>query len=157
MKKSGLADSPLFSTPQQPAQPQTPVVQAQGDVAAAPHPAKSPPAKKKKPQTTVSIKRDTMPPRHHDANHDTTVARYHDTIVEVIRRALKEFGKEAATHRFTAEEKKKLAQLIFSYRQAGIKTSENEIARIAINFIVSDYEANGQNSLLDKVLNALNE
>ena len=51
-----------------------------------------------------------MTPRY----HDTTVPRYHATkqpkvygvAIEPVRKAVKEFGKEAATHRFTEAEKK---------------------------------------------------
>jgi hypothetical protein len=87
---------------------------------------------------------------------DTTVSRYHDTIVEVVRKAVREYGKEAATHRFTLEEKKAIADILYAYKGRGIKTSENEIARIAINFVVSDYQENGENSILHKVIEALN-
>lgn len=108
---------------------------------------------KKPTATTKPGDRDTTTPR----DHDTTVSWYHDTIVEVIRRAVKEIGKEAATHRFTAEEKKAIADLIYTYKNEGVRTSENEIARIAVNFVVQDYKENGKNSILDKVLRALNE
>lgn len=90
-------------------------------------------------------------PRH----HDTMTPWYHD-LVETIRKALREQGKEAATHRFTAAEKRALAEIIFTYRQQGLRTSENEIARIAINFAVEDYRRNGQASLLAQVLKELN-
>ena len=96
--------------------------------------------------------RDTTTPR----NHDTTVSRYHDTIIELVRKAVKEFGKEAATHRFTVEEKRALADIIYSYKGQGIRTNENELTRIAINYLVNDYKENGKNSVLDRVLKALN-
>jgi len=96
--------------------------------------------------------RDTTKPR----NHDTTVSRYHDTIIELVRKAVKEFGKEAATHRFTLGEKKALADIIYAYKNHGIRTSENEITRIAVNFIISDYRENGENSVLGRALKALN-
>src|SRR4030095_12417166 len=73
------------------------------------------PAKVKKPIIKPEPKRDTMTPRH----HDTTVSRYHDTmaprqdadIFEVVRKAVKQLGKEAATHRFTLAEKNLLADI----------------------------------------------
>ena len=101
------------------------------------------------------------PPDKHDAmppvQHDTTVARYHDTTIETIRKAVREFGKEAATHRFTLEEKQAVADIIYAYKRQRIRTSENEIARIAINFIVQDYKQNGKHSVLDRALKALND
>jgi hypothetical protein len=141
MKKSGLADSPLFFQPQ-PIE-ETPLLPKETKP-------KSVPAKEKRLKPS---NRDTTIPR----NHDTMVSRYHDTIIELVRRALKELGKEAATHRFTQEEKRSIADIIYTYKNQGVRTSENEIARIAVNFIVEDYKENGINSVLDKVLKALNE
>jgi len=106
------------------------------------------------PTSTVSklpIVHNTTEPRH----RDTMVPRHHGTI-EAVRKAVKSFGKEAATHRFTLEEKKIMADIIYSYKAQGIKTSENEITRIAINYINEDYKKNGETSILDKVIKALN-
>ncbi len=75
----------------------------------------------------------------------------------MVRKAVKEFGKEAATHRFTQAEKKALNELVYTYRQQGMRTSENEITRIAINYLLHDHQVNGQNSILHKSLQSLNE
>jgi hypothetical protein len=75
----------------------------------------------------------------------------------VIRKAVRQFGKEAATHRFTSDEKRAIADIIYTYARQGIRTSENEMARIAINFVIQDYKENGANSVLEKVLRELNE
>ena len=159
MKKTGLADSPFFSVPQQQKEEATP-------------PPMDKPAVRKKISKDASRRetatpptqpknRDTTTPRNHDtttpSNHDTMVSRYHDTIIELVRVAVKELGKEAATHRFTQEEKRILADIIYAYKGQGLKTSENEITRVAINFIISDYKANGKNSILDRTLKALNK
>jgi hypothetical protein len=110
----------------------------------------------------------TMPPRHRDTttprnratkpprNRGGTVSRYHDSLIRAVRAAVKRFGKEAATHRFTLEEKKVIADIVYRYKQVGIRTSENEITRIGVNFILSDYEVNGERSILNRVLKALN-
>lgn len=115
------------------------------------------PSKTKTPKPSDD---DTTTPRHRGIkqphNHATVVSRYQGATVEVIRAAVKLFGKEAATHRFTAEEKKALADLVYTYRRQGTRTSENEITRIGVNFIVVDYEENGENSILHRVLEALN-
>ena len=97
--------------------------------------------------------RDTTTPR----NHDTVVSRYHDTVFESVRKAVREFGKEAATHRFTLAEKRAIADIVHAYRQRGIRTSENEIARIAINFVVRDHGENGKESVLETIIQKLNE
>ena len=90
-------------------------------------------------------------------NHDTVVSRYHDTTIETVRKAVKELGKEAATHRFTIEEKSAIADLVYAYKRQGIRTSENEITRIAVNFVLQDNQESGKNGVLDKVLRALNK
>ncbi len=112
------------------------------------------PAKKEKvvirKKRSKSVKQ-TKKPRY----HDTVIPRHHDTI-EIIRKAVKDYGKEAATHRFTLDEKKAIAELIFNFNGRDIKTSENEITRIAVNFVIQDYKENGNKSILAMALNALN-
>ena len=149
MKKSGLADSPFFATPEPknevttPPSANTPVQKVEPEKITKP----------KKNKTEQPSNSDTTTPRY----HDTTVSRYQETIFPLVRKAVKELGKEAATHRFTLEEKRAIADIIYTYKNDGIKTSENQIARISVNFIIEDYRANGANSILHKILEALNE
>lgn len=146
MKKSGLADSPFFKPAQEENKAVTP-------------PLADAPEKEKTPKKAAKVKEkkpsnhDTTTPRY----HDTTIPRVHGVMVDLVRKAVKEFGKEAATHRFTQDEKKEISDLIYTYKNQGIKTSENEITRIAVNFIIEDYRENGENSVLHKILEALNE
>jgi hypothetical protein len=88
--------------------------------------------------------------------HDTVIPRHHETIIETTRRAVKQLGKEAATHRFTVEEKKALKTIEREYEEKDIRTSENEITRISINYVIEDYHANGRDSILARVLKLLN-
>lgn len=103
---------------------------------------------------------DTTIPRYHDtmipSNHDTRIPLTEDDMIEAVRKAVKHIGKEAATHRFTLEEKQMLADIEYTYKRQGIRTSENEITRIAINYFVEDYRKNGEKSMLAKVLKRLN-
>ena len=121
-----------------------------------------------KPRALKSPKRSAKPlpspapkpePRPHDAKGGTTTPRYRDTttptMIKGIRKAVKQLGKEAATHRFTREEKDAIARIVFTYGQQGVKTCENEIARIGINWLLEDYQVNGRHSILHKVLAAL--
>lgn len=146
MKKSGLADSPFFA------------VAPTKKVVTPPSPK---PLVKRKVIKGSKTAVDTAPPRHHDttvsSNHDTMQPWYHDTAIELVRKAVREIGKEAATHRFTVAEKKTIREVVFTYENRGTLTSENEITRIAVNYVLNDYKENGEQSLLGKVLKALNE
>ena len=90
-------------------------------------------------------------------NRDTVVPRYPDTTIETIRRAVRAPGKEAATYRLTQEEKTRVGEIIYAYRRRGIRTAEIELSRIALNFILDDYDENGEESVLARVLRALHE
>jgi hypothetical protein len=107
-----------------------------------------------------NARRDTTTPRHHDTtvsrNHDTTTPLPEADVFEVVRKAVKQVGKEAATHRFTLEEKNLLADIEYTYKRQGIRTSENEITRIAINYIIAEYKQNGEESILANILKRLN-
>lgn len=117
----------------------------------------SPRSKEQHNSETELTKKKTGEPTTTPSNHETVVSRYHDAMVETIRKSVKEFGKEAATHRFTSDEKQKIADIVYAYKRLGIRTSENEITRIAINYLIDDYYKNKQNNFLDLVLKALNE
>ena len=114
-------------------------------------PAVSPVRKPTKPKKKSRIKATVIP-----RNRDTTKPQYHNELVEEIRKSVKKLGKEAATHRFTIEEKKALADIIYQYKGQGVRTSENQIARISINFLIEDYRENGKNSVLSRVIERLN-
>src|SRR5579864_4687425 len=110
--------------------------------------------------TVIPRYHDTTIPKHHDTavpnNHDTTVSPGDDGMIEEVRRAVKQVGKEPATQRLTLEEKQTLRSIEFTYGQQGFITSGNEILRIATNYILRDYQKNGENSILAKVLRSLN-
>lgn len=89
-------------------------------------------------------------------HHDTVIPPHQDELVESIRKAVKGLGKEAATYRFTQEEKRTLSNIVFEYKNKGIRTSENEITRIAINFLIEEFQLYGKQSILARVLDRLN-
>jgi hypothetical protein len=127
-------------------------------------PTPPPPKKPAKPVAKPQVKKPEMP-ESSDSTHDSVIARNqdsklssnHDSIVEEVRRAVKGIGKDPFFGRFTPEEKRQLAEIAFAYNQQGTRTSENQIARIAVNYLLRDYLLNKEQSLLDKVLKALNE
>lgn len=94
----------------------------------------------------------TMQPLYH--NNASSLP--DDELIEFIRKAVKQLGKEPATQRLTLEEKRELKAIEFTYSQQEINTSGNEIIRIAMNYIFQDYKKNGENSILAKVLTKLN-
>jgi hypothetical protein len=100
---------------------------------------------------TMPSNRDTTVPRPHNTTAVTT-----DDSIEVVRKAVKVLGEKAATHRFTADEKDAIADIVYSLRKKGISTSENEITRIAINYLVWEYRQSKQTSILSSVLERLN-
>ena len=85
----------------------------------------------------------------------STLASYASETVDAIRRAVRAPGREVSFVRLAAEEKAEVADIVYAYKRQGHRTSENEINRIAINFILRDYKANGSNSILSRVLAAI--
>jgi len=92
-----------------------------------------------------------------DNHQDTMPPSNHGTSIELVRKGVKIVGKEAATYRLTKKEKQELLEIIFNYRSQGTKISENEIARIAINYLIIDYQSNPGKSILQEVMDALNQ
>jgi cell envelope opacity-associated protein A len=113
--------------------------------------------KPSKRDSTVSRNHTSVTPLMPPSHRGITVAGSADKVIDHLRKAVREIGKEAATHRFTVAEKRALAELVYVYQKQGIRTSENEVTRIAINFILSDYESAGKGSVLDQVIRKLNE
>jgi hypothetical protein len=74
-----------------------------------------------------------------------------DTI-EALQRALKTVGKEIFYARVAPEEKRRVDETVFALKQAGVRTSVNDVGRIALNYLMADHEANGEQSILTRVL-----
>ena len=89
------------------------------------------------------------------SNHATMPPDMYDDVVEHIRQAVKHTGKEAGTYRITRAEKKALLEICYSFRLAGIRTSENEITRIALNYLIHDHNNNPKDSILERVIEAI--
>lgn len=136
-RKSGLADSPFFSPPPLPEPERSPTFYSSQE----------------------QVESDTTPPSHRDtevsSNHGIVVSRYQATTIEYVRKSVKEFGKEAATHRFTLAEKRAIANIVHTLNMQGVRTTENEVTRIAINFVIDEFNRQEKDSLLGLVLQAL--
>ena len=98
---------------------------------------------------------DTRLPDLPSSNHATMQPDKQDDVVEYIRQAVRQIGKEAGTYRITREEKKALMEICYSFRLGGIRTSENEITRIAINYLIRDHKSNPKDSILERVIEAI--
>ena len=95
-----------------------------------------------------------------NASKQASIAIEKHDFVEAIRKTVKQVGKEVSFIRLTPEEKHSLGSIVYSfneiYRGEGRKTSENEIGRIGLNYLLEDYRENGNNSIIARVLAALN-
>jgi hypothetical protein len=114
----------------------------------------------KEDDTAVSRHHDTTPSRHHDTvkpiRQDILLS-YDQNLIDTLRSAVKQVGRIPATTRFTEEEKRLLDSIEYEYKMnRNIRTSANEMIRIAINFLLGDHHKNKNHSLLAKVLESLN-
>jgi len=90
----------------------------------------------------------------------SSIANKPDDFIEAIRRTVKQVGKEALFVRLSAHEKRQISSLVYTfneiYRGEGRKTSENEVSRVGLNWLLEDYQASGEHSMLARVLASLN-
>jgi hypothetical protein len=95
----------------------------------------------------------------HDSKQAIKLSSKQHDLVRTIRKTVNRVGKEVLFVRLSPEEKHALGSIVYSfnelYRGEGRKTSENEIGRIGLNFLLEDYRVNGVNSILAQVLAAL--
>lgn len=105
------------------------------------------------PQARNTITPATMPPR----DYATTPPVHLGPVVAEVRKAVKQIGRFEGTHRYTEEEKDGLDEVIRVFRKKRVRTSENEIARIGINFLLEEHRLNGEQSFLTHVLKSLHE
>jgi hypothetical protein len=83
-----------------------------------------------------------------------------DDFIEAIRKTVKQVGREALFVRLTSNEKHRLSSIAYTfnekYRGEGRKTSENEICRVGLSWLFENYRVYGEQSILARVLMALN-
>ncbi len=75
-----------------------------------------------------------------------------DAWVDKIRKSVRVPGKEVVYMRVTPQEKLRLRDIAYSYQRQGTKTTDTEISRIAVNYILEDYEQNRESSVLARVI-----
>lgn len=105
--------------------------------------------------STLSRSHAITPARHQDSKQPFNQDSMQEEHLDEIRKMVKQLGKELSTHRFTLGEKVALAEIIYTYARQGIRTSENELTRIAVNWLLVDYQQNGANSVMARLLERL--
>ena len=114
-----------------------------------PKPAVVEQAQAEKPETN------TPPASTGESKLAQELASYHASMIAIIRKTVRQLGQEVSCVRLTPEEKQQLADIVYTYKRQGVRTTENEINRIAINFLLEDYRTSGQASILARVLEAV--
>ena len=90
-----------------------------------------------------------------ERKHAIMTPRYHDSMTAIIAKSVREVGKEVCTYRLTQKEKTALVEIIYHFRIRNSRLSENEIARIAINFLIEDFKADKNNCILSSIVEAM--
>ena len=75
--------------------------------------------------------------------------------VDALQQNLKTIGKEIYYVRITPEEKARIEDVLHALKRRGLRTSANELGRIALNQLLADYEARGEESMLIRVLSRM--
>ena len=105
----------------------------------------------------------TNPYNMHASTNASKLASTQDSkrndLVKTIRKSVRQVGKEVLFVRLSPDEKNTVGSIVYAfyemYRGDGFKTSENEIGRIAVNYLLENYQDNQNNSILAQVLAAL--
>jgi hypothetical protein len=111
-----------------------------------------------KPVSSHAVVKPVKKSRYHasvDSSRSASMLADSD-VIETIRKAVRHTGEKVTYIRLTKEEKSDIKDIIYTYEKQGIETSENEIGRIGLKWLIEDYKENGKNSILAKVLEALN-
>jgi hypothetical protein len=85
----------------------------------------------------------------------SVLANAESETIDAIRKVVKVQGREVSFIRLTPEEKGQVSDIVYTYKRQGQKTTENQINRIAINYLMHDYHERGEQSVLARVLASL--
>lgn len=77
-----------------------------------------------------------------------------DPLAE-MQQTLKTIGKEIYYVRVTPDEKARIEDVLHALKRRGLRTSANELGRIALNQLLADYEDHGEESVLVRVLSRM--
>lgn len=120
---------------------------------------KTPSNKPQEPDSELSNNLPPPGPTDQPAKSDITISRYQDIVsgdmVAIIRAAVILTGQASTNYRLTNIEKGRLEEVVWEFKKQGIRTTENEIVRIAINYLLNNHKKDGKDSLLAVTLNLL--
>jgi hypothetical protein len=72
--------------------------------------------------------------------------------VRTLAQGVQELGTKRTTIRFSRSEKAALREIVHTYDRREIRTTENELTRIAVSWLVEDYRELGEGSVLVRVV-----
>ena len=107
----------------------------------------------KRASTKASKQASTLASRHQKGDAPVLP----QATLTAIRKTVRVPGREVTYVRLSSEEKARLYEVVSTYKLQGHKITETEISRIAVNFILEDYRAHGEQSILAQALTALRE
>ena len=88
------------------------------------------------------------------AQEKVLIDRYHKGKKRAVL-ALQSIGSQKGTMRLSAEERGLLKSAVYNYEANGINISENEIIRIALNYLLEEDEYPDSGSQLDQIIKEL--
>lgn len=112
----------------------------------------SQPLEPAKEEALAERKKRREEPSQKDSVQSREQASSHASVLAKIGKAVREIGKEVSYTRLTPEEKRRVLDIIYNFKSTGIRTTENELMRIAINFLLEDYDLHKEGSILHKIL-----
>jgi hypothetical protein len=111
--------------------------------------------RQRKPKPAIAKSLDSTAVSEQASVPASTLARHPDEMIAAVRKIVRTTGKEVSFVRLTPVEKAQLVDIVYTFKKQGKKTSETEINRIAVNFLMEDYRVNGANSILVRVIDSL--
>ena len=126
-------------------------------------PVDAPPSRR--PDVVTSRRRDIRTSRLQDAatdgRHDSAASRRRGAAAAregagdratALAQGVQELGTKRTTIRFSRPEKAALREIVHAYDRREIRTTENELTRIAVSWLVEDYRELGEGSVLARVV-----
>jgi hypothetical protein len=93
----------------------------------------------------------------------TNIPEQQGVMIAAIHKALRDKSNDAASYRLSKIEKQRLTVVLHELKigsllnpdQLNLSSNENEVARIALNYLLNDYQEHKDNSILVRVLTSL--